>query len=371
MKKILFIEKWHSMSGGIQKVNMNLAECMKELGIEPIFYVHVSDGEYAEGFKALSAKFHATSAAPLSSFLKKLLHLFKTISDNNVEAVISATETGNILALLCSIRFPHVKFVFTRHCAFDVDDQALPPVIIKCLYNLYSLFGGQIGAVSVALKKQISSSLIWRKSAVDFYPNAVVNNSLVGMADIESDNPYMGTDYFCAVGRLSKQKGFDLLLKSYSIAFKLSGQDTDFPNLIIIGDGELRSELIKLAISEGLAERVVFHGYTSNPYAIIKHAQAFLLSSRHEGMPTVLIEALYLETPVVSFDCPTGPSEIINHGTNGILVPNGNLEGFATALFSGDWKQFKNLRETVEYFDSDNAAKFYLKKLVGPAQCQK
>lgn len=365
MKRVLFIEKWHTLSGGIQKVNMNLAAAMKEAGVEPIFYVHICDGEYAQGFKALSAAFHATSADPSSSFLKKLLHLFKTISDNNIEAVISATETANILAMICSVRFPNVRFLFTRHCAFDVDDQKLSPSMIKVLYNLYALSGGHIGAVSLTLKNQILSSLLWRKDAVDFYPNAVVSANLLSLAEVESDNPYIGTNYFCAVGRLSKQKGFDLLLKSYAIAFKLSHSDADFPKLIIIGEGELKCELIELAISEGIAGRIIFHGYNSNPYAIISHALAFLLTSRHEGMPTALIEALYLETPVISFDCPTGPSEIIKNGSNGILVSNGNVADFATAILGNDWRHLNGLRESVECFDSRNAAEFYLKKLAG------
>jgi glycosyltransferase involved in cell wall biosynthesis len=365
MKRVLFIEKWHTLSGGIQKVNMNLAAAMKEVGVEPIFYVHICDGEYEQGFKALSAAFHATSAPSSSSLFKKLLHLFKIIADYKIEAVVSATETANIIALICSVRFPNVKFLYTRHCAFDVDDQKLSPSMIKVLYNLYALSGDEIGAVSLALKNQILSSLLWRKEAVDFYPNAVVSAKLLRLAEVEADNPYMGTNYFCSVGRLSKQKGFDRLIKSYAIAFKRVQSDVDFPKLIIVGEGELGSELIELARSEGIAERVIFNGYNSNPYPIIKHALAFLLTSRHEGMPTALIEALYLETPVISFDCPTGPSEIIKNGSNGILISNGNIADFATAILSNDWKHLKGLRESVECFDSSNAAGFYLKKLAG------
>jgi glycosyltransferase involved in cell wall biosynthesis len=100
----------------------------------------------------------------------------------------------------------------------------------------------------------------------------------------------------------------------------------------LIGDGPLRTALEETATALGVRDDVAFLGFRTNPYPFIKRAAALVLSSRWEGFGNVLVEALALGTSVVSTDCPHGPTEILDGGRFGVLVPIGDAEGMALAM---------------------------------------
>jgi glycosyltransferase involved in cell wall biosynthesis len=100
----------------------------------------------------------------------------------------------------------------------------------------------------------------------------------------------------------------------------------------VVGEGRDRAALVALAASLGVTDAIRFHGHTSNPYALLKHVQAFALTSQFEGLPNALLEAVALGVPSVSTDCPTGPREILLDGRGGWLVPVGDVEALAVAI---------------------------------------
>ena len=109
--------------------------------------------------------------------------------------------------------------------------------------------------------------------------------------------------------------------------------------MIILGDGEERPALESLIRSSGLQDVVDLFGFELNPFAFMKKASVFVLSSKWEGLPGVLIQALACDCPVVSTDCLSGPSEILKNGQYGHLVPVGDAEAIASAIesvLSGD-----------------------------------
>jgi glycosyltransferase involved in cell wall biosynthesis len=121
-------------------------------------------------------------------------------------------------------------------------------------------------------------------------------------------NPYEGHGpHLVAAGRLSKQKAFDILLEAMVLV------RNSLPNcvLTILGEGDLRSELLAQRERLGLNEAVHLIGFQRNPYAYFQHADLFVLPSRFEGMPSVVIEALAVGTPVVASDCPGAVREIL------------------------------------------------------------
>lgn len=119
-----------------------------------------------------------------------------------------------------------------------------------------------------------------------------------------------------AVGRLTDQKAFDVLIRAFSFVRK------NCPvRLLILGEGENRSALQSLIWQLGLEQDVKLMGFVQNPYPYMAHASLFVLSSRWEGLPTVLVEALYLGTPIIATDCPGGSREILKDGQFGRLVP--------------------------------------------------
>ncbi|MBP2676975.1 MAG: hypothetical protein H6Q82_40 [Deltaproteobacteria bacterium] len=160
-------------------------------------------------------------------------------------------------------------------------------------------------------------------------PNGVDLEAMEGMKAEFPVHPWVleSGPTVVAAGRLCRQKGFDLLFEAFGRIAR------EFPavRLIILGKGEERDVLRALADSLGISARVDFPGWLSNPHAVISRASVFVLSSRYEGFPNALLEAMACGTPVVSTDCPSGPREILEGGA-GLLVPNENPAAMAKAL---------------------------------------
>lgn len=157
------------------------------------------------------------------------------------------------------------------------------------------------------------------------------------------------------LGRLSYQKGFDLLIRAHAKVLKRSIEH----NLVIVGSGHLKSELTDLAASLGVADSVFMPGYVNNPYPLLKNATAFVLSSRYEGFGAVVIEALSLGTPVVATAC-AGPIDTLSDGENGILVlledVNSLADGMYKILSNGELRErlAKPDKELLRRFSPEN-----------------
>jgi glycosyltransferase involved in cell wall biosynthesis len=122
-----------------------------------------------------------------------------------------------------------------------------------------------------------------------------------------------------AVGRLIDQKGFDLLIAAFA---RIVSQLPDW-RLVVLGEGHRRAELERQVISLDLGGRVALPGVVRDTHSWFRRAGLFVLSSRFEGFPNVLLEAMATGAPIVATDCPSGPSEIVRHDHDGLLVPIG------------------------------------------------
>ena len=131
------------------------------------------------------------------------------------------------------------------------------------------------------------------------------------------------------VGKLKIQKDFPTLLKAFAQV-----RSRRPARLIILGEGDGEAELKALATGLGIADDVDFHGQVQNPFAFYRRAAVFVLSSRWEGLPNALIEAMACGCAVVSTDCPSGPREILEDGRFGALVPVGDAEAMANAILT-------------------------------------
>ncbi|WP_189089773.1 glycosyltransferase [Deinococcus ruber] len=131
-----------------------------------------------------------------------------------------------------------------------------------------------------------------------------------------------------AVGRLVRQKGFDVLIRAHA-ALRQRGSAQ---HLLIVGEGHLRRSLEMLAAELGVSDSVHLPGHVQNPYPLMRHAAVFALSSNWEGFGGVVVEAMACGTPVVATDCPSGPAEILEDGRYGLLVPPNDPQALSGAL---------------------------------------
>ena len=170
------------------------------------------------------------------------------------------------------------------------------------------------------------------QGVLDWFPQRlkeqgrVIPNPVELPATMEQRKPKGPT--LIAVGRLEQQKGFDLLLIAYK---KIADRFPEW-SLTIRGEGQLRGEIEQLRDELGLQDRVKMPGITETPGAWRDEGEIFVLSSRYESFGNVLTEAMVAGLPIVSFDCPFGPSEIITDGIDGILVPPEDCDALADAL---------------------------------------
>ena len=130
------------------------------------------------------------------------------------------------------------------------------------------------------------------------------------------------------MGRLEKQKNFILLIRAYKILLDRGIKH----NLMILGQGSQKEYLVNEVKKMKIDEKVKFLGFKENPYKYLKQADVFVQSSIYEGLPTVLIEALILNIPVVATNCPDGAKEILDNGKYGLLVKMDDEKVLADAI---------------------------------------
>ena len=152
----------------------------------------------------------------------------------------------------------------------------------------------------------------------------------------EQSIPSQHQDFFklptiISIGRFTNQKRFDIAIQAF---FSLIHNYNVNANLVILGEGILRSDLEKQIQDLDLLDRVFLPGFIENPYPYLKQASVFLLSSDYEGLPRVLIEALSIGCPCVATDCPSGPYEILEGGQCGLLTPVRDTNAIANSLYT-------------------------------------
>ena len=183
---------------------------------------------------------------------------------------------------------------------------------------------------ATALVVQTQSVAKWARNLVDSQRVVVVPNPIVESCFQIGRSACAGTRArrVVAVGRLSAEKGFDILIESFARA---STGHADW-SLVIAGEGPLASTLREQADRTRCADRIVFAGLVRKPEELLADSEIFTLSSRVEGFPNALVEAMACGCCVIATDCPSGPAEIITSEVDGVLVPVENVEALASSL---------------------------------------
>jgi glycosyltransferase involved in cell wall biosynthesis len=190
--------------------------------------------------------------------------------------------------------------------------------------------------------------------------NPVVTDALRQQMAAPAEHPWLcdaGAPVIVGCGRLVEQKDFPNLLRAFAhFAQFREGR------LLVLGEGEQRSQLESLIEEFGLGDRIALPGFARNPYAAMGRSAMFVLSSRWEGLPTVLIEAMATGANIVSTDCPSGPDEVLDHGRFGRLVPVADSAALAAAMIDAIDAPMAGdaVRERADLYTAERALAHYL-----------
>jgi len=266
---------------------------------------------------------------PRSNALAMIWRISRIIRRERPHVVFSSVLYLNDKILPLRFLFPSIRFVircenylytFTKRQRF----------LVRWLYKL----ADEIIAQTQEMADELSGDAGIDKEKVHVVQNPI-DTELIDKMVANGANPYPndGKKHIVAVGRFSPQKGFDLLVK----AFGLLRQERKDVDLYIVGNtewgnGEHYGSLMKDVQEMGLVDDVHCVGYQQNPYVYIYHSDCFVLSSRWEGLPNVLLEAQYLGTPVAAFKCIPVVERMVNEGVSGFLAKKNDVESLANAI---------------------------------------
>ncbi|RKR06952.1 glycosyltransferase involved in cell wall biosynthesis [Kushneria sinocarnis] len=233
------------------------------------------------------------------------------------------------------------------------------PALVGCTYP----DADGIVAVSDGVAADLVATAGLPAASITTIYNPVVTPGMLKMVDEPSPHPWLedgGTPVIVAAGRLVPQKGFATLLQAF--ARVLQQQPA---RLLILGEGPERDALLALGEQLDIRAHIDLPGFETNPYAAFARADLFVLSSEHEGLPGVLIQALACGCPVVSTDCPSGPVEILEDGRYGKLVPVNDAVRMGDAMLEtlANPLPTELLKQRGGYFSLDRSVELYLQLL--------
>jgi glycosyltransferase involved in cell wall biosynthesis len=187
--------------------------------------------------------------------------------------------------------------------------------------------------------------------------NNPVNSNVKIFLDENKATLYKKDNYILFIGRLEAQKGAHYAIEAFS---KIKNNYHNL-RLKIVGKGSLEAELMQLCHRLGVANRVDFEGFSNNVEVLYLQARLTILSSLYEGFPNVLVESISLGTPILAFDCPSGPSEIIIQGVNGYLANYLDVDDLAIGISQViDLNNFAEIQASAKKYSIEGIVKAYI-----------
>lgn len=343
------------IAGGIQRVFLNLARGFRDRGLQ-VDLVQATPGDellssVPPGVRVvdLNARRSMTSVPALAGYLRRQrpLALISGAIQTNVAAVVARRLAG-----------VPVRLVLTEHNYIALTTRHAPTWRGRMTPHFVRMFyphADRIVAVSQGVADELARVAALERGRIQVIYNPVLAPGLESLSREPLEHPWFRAGeppVILAVGRLTRAKDYPTLLDAFALLHRQRSA-----RLLILGEGEERPALEAQIARLGLGQDAVLAGMVANPYRHMRRAALFVLSSRFEGLPTVLIEALAVGAPVVATDCTSGPAEIL--GTREGLVPVEDPPALARAM--AEALQRPPLRSpSLERFRLDAAVDAYL-----------
>jgi glycosyltransferase involved in cell wall biosynthesis len=347
--------------GGAERVTLNLIQGLIQQGIQvDLLLANCSGGLLPEvppqvTIIDLKGKRVFRSLFPLIRYLR-----------TNHPDLFYSVQTHTSLIAVWAVRLArlHIPLVISIHNMLSTHLAAVPSIRNRLIIKLASWFLGSADA-AICVSQGVANDFINttgmppQKTHVVYNP--IVFPGLEQAAREPISHPWFSHDdqpVILAVGRLVVQKDYPTLLRAFSIV-----NNKRPVRLLILGEGQERARLEVLIKELGISLCVQMPGVVSNPFGYMARARILVLSSRWEGLPNVIVEALACGTPVISTDCKSGPSEILADGCFGRLVPVGDAEALAAAMLETlvATPDRALLRQRAQDFTLEKSVKEYLR----------
>ncbi|MFB2974890.1 glycosyltransferase [Microseira sp. BLCC-F43] len=316
--------------GGAERAMVNLANHMAKQGLKVDFVLNKKDGPYLS-FVSPEVRIVDLQAPQMLGVIPKLARYLR---HERPVALVSALHFTNEVAIWAKyLSGTSTRIVVSEHNHLSLHAQhptgkrdRFAPLLAKLSYP----WADDVVAVSQGVAKDLATTTGLPQQRIQTIHNPIIRPELFEKAKEPVDHPWFNPGeppVILGAGRLVEQKDFPTLIRAFAIV-----RQAQAARLTILGSGKEREKLNTLVKELGIENDVAFLGFAQNPYAYMAKASVFVLSSIEEGLPTVLIEAMAVGTPVVSTNCESGPDEILDNGKYGELVPVGDPDAIAMAI---------------------------------------
>ncbi|MDB9940943.1 glycosyltransferase [Candidatus Pelagibacter sp.] len=289
------------------------------------------------------------------SSVKSIFKINKYIKQNNIDVAMGTLAMAYAISIASLFGSKKCKYIARvgSIISSNLSNTSLVKRFILSLYQKALNFSDTIITQSISMDEDLDN-YINKKTEVIYNPISL--NKIISMSEekssIKLDNKYFN---IISVGRLAYEKDYKTAILSIA---KLKKKIKNI-RYYILGDGDLREELLKYSNSLDLNVNIIFVGHLENPYSIMKNTNVLLLTSLYEGFSNAILESLALNVPVVATDSPGGNKEIISNGENGFLVKVGDSDDIAQKLML--IKEQKNYNIDVSKFEINFIANEYEK----------
>lgn len=317
--------------GGAERVTVTLANAIVTEGFKVDIVLAEAVGTFISdvdpGIRIIDLKAGRVS--------RSIFGLVRYLRQERPDAMIAAMNHANVAAVIARmLSRSGIRLILVEHNTPSIEAANNRTLRSKIVYALMHWLYPQADAI-VAVSNGVADSLatfarIDRKSITTIY-NPFDIEGIRKRASEPIEHPWFAEGeppVILGIGRLTEAKDFSTLIRAFAVLRKSTAA-----RLMILGEGQDRTKLETLIKELGLSnDDVSLPGFVDNPYTYIGHCRAFVLSSKWEGLPSVLIEAIICGAPVISTDCPSGPKEILENGKWGRLVPVGDVCALAEAV---------------------------------------